>query len=63
MEFYQKTNEKDIEKTFEQIDKNKEHILSHLKTSSFETTKIVKKITEEWENEFYINTFIRKKVF
>ena len=61
MEFYrQRLEEKNIEKAFEDIDKNKKIIFSYLKNSGLEIAEIMKKNAEEWENDFYKNTFIIK---
>lgn len=60
MEFYKKTKEEDIEKVFEDIDKNKKNIFLYLKNSGLEIAEIMKKDAEEWENDFYKNTFIVK---
>ena len=43
MNFIKSIDEKDIEKTFENIDKNKKIIFSYLKNSGLEIAEIMKK--------------------
>ena len=64
MEFYkqslQEIEQKDIEDTFEHIDKRKEYFFELLKNDGLEVAEEMKRLYEEMENDFYKNTFIKK---